>query len=274
MKPVKTTWFLFGKQSEIPEDYSDPTYYGYYRFYYVKNGDCWFSDKEKKVLLQKGNVHLLPRKPFALAYGNEKVFEHIWGHFQIEGWQFNDVLKISLDDHPVFKDFVALICDFVDAHFKAPKPFENQTDMINLFSDDEYFDIMSNMLSSFVGYIYRTLFENEVYKKPLDGIIDYINSHLDQDLANDTLAEIAQYSKAHFIQEFSRIYNISPQKYVIKARMSQAITMLMNNEKIYNIAYRVGYDNPKSFARAFKRETGYTPQDYRAIHYLTIHETK
>ena len=79
-----------------------------------------------------------------------------------------------------------------------------------------------------------------------------------------------QYSRAHFIQEFTKAYGISPQKYVVKVRISQAIQMLMNNEKIYNIAYKVGYDNPKSFARAFKRETGISPQKYKEINHLNF----
>lgn len=274
MSSVNITWFLFGRQTEIPEEFASSTNFGYYRFYYVKGGSCYFCDNKERVLLEQGNIYLLPRKPYSLTYGEENYFDHIWGHFQIEGWQFNNIIKVTPSDDPVFEDFTQLISDLSASHFSPPKAFDRQTDMINQFSDDPCFDITSNIFSSFVNYIYLTLYNSDVYKKPLDGIIDYINDHLDKDLSNDTLAEIAQYSKAHFIQEFSRIYSISPQKYVIKARMSQAIIMLMNNEKIYNIAYKVGYDNPKSFARAFKRETGLTPQDYRTIHYLNIHNIR
>lgn len=271
MNSIRTSWFLFGRQSEIPEEYAVMSNFGYYRFYYVESGSCYFQDNNERILLEAGNIYLLPRKSYSLTYSEEKRFEHIWGHFQIDGWQFNNPIKLDLRDDIIFSDYAQLLRKLASTVFHKPASFENQTDMICLFSDDCYFDTVADFLCSLINYIYLSIHKSDVNKKPLDAIIDYINSNLDKDLSNDTLAEMAQYSKAHFIQEFSRIYNISPQKYVIKARMSQAITMLMNNEKIYNISYKVGYDNPKSFARAFKRETGLTPQDYRIIHYLNIH---
>ena len=49
-----------------------------------------------------------------------------------------------------------------------------------------------------------------------------------------------------------------------KIRMEKAAEMLMDVQyKAYDIAYYVGYDNPKSFSRAFKNYYGCTPMEYR-----------
>ena len=47
--------------------------------------------------------------------------------------------------------------------------------------------------------------------------------------------------------------------------MKKAAGMLTDvNYKSYDIAYYIGYDNPKSFSRAFKNYYGMTPMEYRS----------
>lgn len=51
---------------------------------------------------------------------------------------------------------------------------------------------------------------------------------------------------------------------LIKTKMKNAERLLKDvNLKIYEIAYAVGYDNPKNFTRAFKQYTGLSPWEYR-----------
>lgn len=273
MDNIKLTWFLFGRQSGIPEEYATMSHFGFYRFYYVCDGESYFRDENGTIRLEKGNVYLLPRKSYALTTGESKYFYHIWGHFQIEGWQFNNVIKINLSDDPIFQNYVSLIQQMAEVMLHNPNEQTAAYDMITLFSDERYFPVMSETVSAFVTYLYLNLHHHRENKSTLEAVVDYINRNLSLDLSNEALAQIAQYSRAHFIQEFTHAYGIPPQKYVVKARISQAIVMLMNNEKVYHIAYKIGYDNPKSFARAFKRETGLSPQKYKEIHYLNVYNT-
>ncbi len=49
-----------------------------------------------------------------------------------------------------------------------------------------------------------------------------------------------------------------------KVRMDKASELLMDpNYKSYEIAFYVGYDNPKNFSRAFKTYYNVSPMDYR-----------
>ncbi len=49
-----------------------------------------------------------------------------------------------------------------------------------------------------------------------------------------------------------------------RIRMEKAAVLLSDVQyKTYDIAYYVGYDNPKSFSRAFKNYYGCTPMEYR-----------
>ena len=42
-----------------------------------------------------------------------------------------------------------------------------------------------------------------------------------------------------------------------------AMDKLKCGSKSYDIAYYIGYDNPKNFSRAFKAYFGMTPKEYR-----------
>ena len=51
---------------------------------------------------------------------------------------------------------------------------------------------------------------------------------------------------------------------LLSIRMEKAKEMLEDiRYKSYDIAYYIGYDNPKNFSRAFKSYYGMTPMEYR-----------
>lgn len=53
-------------------------------------------------------------------------------------------------------------------------------------------------------------------------------------------------------------------EYLIEVKMKQALKLLSDNTmKIYEIAYAIGYDNPKNFTRAFKKYWGKSPWEYK-----------
>lgn len=271
MTKIKTSWFLFGRQSDIPEEFSVSTNFRFCRFYYVLDGECVYKDSKETITLEKGYIYLLPQKSYSLHYGENKNFLHVWGHFQMEGWQFNNVMKFDPGANPVCVRFLDLIDAFSEKYFIEPR-LEKPSHMTNLFSDNKQFPIVENIFSALTNYLFVNFIGAEEAEQPFDAVLTYINNNLAADLSNQALAKITQYSRAHFIQEFTKRYRTPPQKYVVKVRISQAIILLMNDEKLYNISYKVGYDNPKSFARAFKRETGLSPQEYKNLHYYSIHK--
>jgi YesN/AraC family two-component response regulator len=63
---------------------------------------------------------------------------------------------------------------------------------------------------------------------------------------------------------FKRKAGISFSEYLLEVKMKKAEEMLLRIEnKIYEVAFAVGYDNPKNFSRAFKQYSGKTPREFR-----------
>lgn len=85
-----------------------------------------------------------------------------------------------------------------------------------------------------------------------------------------TLEEIAaklgitpEYLGTRFHQEVGMTFSA----YIKDFRMKKAKELLIGtNLKLYEIAEKTGYSDPKYFSRVFKETTGMLPAEYRKIH--------
>lgn len=83
----------------------------------------------------------------------------------------------------------------------------------------------------------------------------------------DELAERLEVSKAHLIRSFVRKTGVSPGKYLIRVRIEYAKLLLQDEDA--TVAYAAaasGFANANYFAKAFRRETGMSPTEYRDSH--------
>ncbi|TVY07959.1 response regulator transcription factor [Paenibacillus cremeus] len=102
-------------------------------------------------------------------------------------------------------------------------------------------------------------------------IIQQVHQFVEQHLADDvSLQAIASYVYLHPVY-VSKIYKLETGEnlsdYVYRVRMDKAAQLLLNSqEKIYEIAARIGYQRAHSFIHVFKKHTGLTPQEYRDKH--------
>jgi len=93
----------------------------------------------------------------------------------------------------------------------------------------------------------------------------YINDHVsDSNMSLISISEHVELSSVYFCQLFHNESGIRLSEYVNTVRINRAKDLLKNsNLKIYEIAYNVGYNNPKYFNYIFKKQTGITPNDFR-----------
>lgn len=98
----------------------------------------------------------------------------------------------------------------------------------------------------------------------LQQAIDYIHTHLDQDLSLVELANVVNISPTYFASLFKQAMKISPHQYVIQQRVEQAKLMLSKTDlAIADIALQVGFSSQSHLTQQFKRLTGMTPKQAR-----------
>lgn len=81
----------------------------------------------------------------------------------------------------------------------------------------------------------------------------------------EALAAEAGMSRSSFVQRFTALLGTGPGRYALLQRIAEAKALLADTSlSTAQIAFRTGYDAPEAFSRAFKRETGLTPAEWRS----------
>jgi AraC-like DNA-binding protein len=91
-------------------------------------------------------------------------------------------------------------------------------------------------------------------------ICEYIDSHLQENIALEVLAEIAQLSVHHFARAFRQTLGIPPHNYIVQRRVGHAQQLLRNTDlPLSEIAIVAGFTDQSHLARHFRTITGVSP---------------
>ena len=94
--------------------------------------------------------------------------------------------------------------------------------------------------------------------------VRYIEENCNRDLPLDEIAKSVGLSPSYFSSSFKRETGRNVVEYITEHRVEKAIKLLSStNLNTSEVAYQVGFNDPKYFARIFKRSVGVRPSLYR-----------
>jgi AraC family transcriptional regulator len=103
----------------------------------------------------------------------------------------------------------------------------------------------------------------DIYQKQIEGVLEYIELHMDSDLSLEALSNIAGFSPYHFHRIFHSITGKNLHRYVLERKLNNcALKLLYEDCDITKIAMDYGFFSPSAFARSFKKHFGCTPTRY------------
>lgn len=97
-------------------------------------------------------------------------------------------------------------------------------------------------------------------------ICDYINNHLGEDLSLDALSKFFYVSKYHISHIFKENMGISLHQYILKKRIHASKNSVLSGESLSKIYNEYGFKDYTSFYRAFKKEYGLSPKEFKEQH--------
>ncbi len=94
--------------------------------------------------------------------------------------------------------------------------------------------------------------------------IDFIESHLDEDIDYNELARCACSSSFNFQRVFGLLCGVTLGEYICKRRLTLATQELLEkNSRITDIAFKYGYETLEGFSRAFYKFHGCLPSQIK-----------
>ena len=111
--------------------------------------------------------------------------------------------------------------------------------------------------------------ENSSIQGMNDKVIQKVIQYLDENLSNpdlkiDHIAIEMGMSRSVLYSKIRNAVGMSPVGFVRRIRILRAEELIGQTEDSFSqIAYTVGFSDPKYFTKVFKKETGMTPSEYR-----------
>lgn len=124
------------------------------------------------------------------------------------------------------------------------------------------------ILAALIENHYESLSTEEQHEYPhriyLQQALDYMDTHLKENIKINEIAASIGIDRSYLSNIFKTTLNISPQEYLLHLRIDRAADLLKNTkDKISVIANEVGYSDPLTFTKMFKRAKGLSPSEWR-----------
>ena len=92
----------------------------------------------------------------------------------------------------------------------------------------------------------------------------YIETNYSYPITVEDIAHYVGVSRSHLFRSFQTYMQRSPKEYLTEYRIKQACHLLKETElSVSAIAYSVGFENNLYFSKAFKKQKGVSPSEYR-----------
>lgn len=120
-------------------------------------------------------------------------------------------------------------------------------------------------------------YERERFTKEPDNVKDelaadimaYLKGHYKQKVNMKNVAALFGISPSGMIKKMQKAIGVLPQRYLINLRIKHAKRLLVDTSiPISEISEQSGFENAYYFSKAFKKETGVTPSEYRKTYLI------
>jgi len=104
-------------------------------------------------------------------------------------------------------------------------------------------------------------------KQFMDNLMEIMEQNIENSsLVVEDLVEKMGLSRSVFYKKLKSLTGLSPVEFIKEVRLKRAEYLVKNSDyNISQIAFMVGMNDPRYFARCFKQKYGHTPSNYRSM---------
>ena len=246
--------------------------HNYYEFCFFLEGDIEMEVENETYSILTGDIMLIP--PHLSHRSIIKSYDKPYRRFVF--WISQEYCNHLLQASPDYA--------YIMQYTETEKSYVFHTDQMQFHSIQfKFLRILEEMHSEKFGRdtqisicisdllltLNRLVYEQKVPKRKnsehllYQQLTEYIENYPDEDLSLDVLAKKFFVSKYHIAHVFKDNIGMSIHQYITKKRLNLCQEAISGGMSITDAYQKFGFGDYSSFYRAFKKEYGISPKDYR-----------
>lgn len=131
----------------------------------------------------------------------------------------------------------------------------------NLLSDTYFLQLLVYINRVFLSTTFSQDESDLTYDRQITELLKYINTHLGEDLSNETLAGKLFLSKYYLMHRFKEETGYTLHNYIEQKRLLHASELIKDGVPVMKAAQECGFREYSTFLRAFKRNFHISPKE-------------
>lgn len=254
------------------DNYPNYHMHNFYEIYLLIEGDINFYVQKSCYHVTSGSLAIINSlEPHKASNNRNSAFSRIYFHippsFMEKYSSDNTDLSYCFTSHPVGNNNILPLTSREEQYITDI--YNNLSEIINSdndnFGNKLLFDTYIIQLLIYINNLYKgnSFAAPQKYSSDVQFIIDYIDSHITENITLDTLAKNLSRDKYYLSHKFKRETDTSILHYLILSRISKAKQYLSDGMNVTETCYNCGFNDYSNFITTFKKITGYTPKQYQ-----------
>ena len=265
---ISDIYSLFQTHYEKGYEFAGETH-NFWEYLYVMEGEVCVSADERVYNLNAGEI--IFHKPLELHKfivnsmdGARVLIVSFSAEGSLTGWLRDKVFTLSEMQKSLINAMLTYIhskgaCgDVSQKEYRYLLPYEHLTSYMQ-------------MIVTYLYQLFLTLAEEgriSAVSSASDALIfgkaiGYLNSNLERQPTIQEIARFCNVSEASLKRIFDKYAGMGVHKYLLKLKIKAAMELLADGVGVAVVAEKVGFGSQSYFSKAFKRETGQNPTDFK-----------